>query len=69
VVVGLAVLTHLVDRRADAPVVAADDLAGTIDSVLDVREDRVAPLLLDRVVEEENEVVERGFGRHCGRGS
>ena len=61
VVVGLAVLVHFVDRVAVAPVVAADELAVAVDRVFDVREDRVAPFLLDRGVEQQDQVVDRGF--------
>ena len=68
VVVGLGVLAHLVDRGAVAPVVPADDLARAIDRVLDVREDGVAPLLLDRGVEQQDEVVEQVLRWPCGGG-
>ena len=51
---------HDLERAA-----ATDDLAATIDRVLDVGEDRVAAFLLDRGVEQQDEVVDRGFTGHA----
>ena len=65
VVVGLAVLADLVDRLAGAPVVAPHDLARAVDRILDVGEDGVAAFLLDRLVEQQDEVVHGRFGGHA----
>jgi hypothetical protein len=68
VVVRLGVLAHLVGGGTRAPLVTADDLAGALDRVLDVRQDLVAALGLHLGVEKERQVIEGCFGRHCGGG-
>src|SRR5215207_5785757 len=65
VVVGVRALLHLVDRRANAPVVPSDDLPALLDVGLDVVEQLVAALFIRQRVEQEDEVVERGLVGHA----
>ena len=67
VVVRIRALVDLVDRRAHAPVVTADDLAGLLDRGLDVVQDLGTALLVGLRVEQEDEVVDGGFGRHAAQ--